>query len=176
MSDLRSAPVPDLRADDHAQGSGPLVIFYGDLACPRCALAWERLRGQPLSVCFRHFALRAKGPRTVQLAHAAEAAARQGGFWRFIDAMYADQGRVEDPHLWEHCEREGLDVQRFEVERRGPEVAARVDRDVQDGLRAGVTVTPTLFVCAGGVWTAHPGPPDASLVREWTQSDLTEKN
>ena len=34
------------------------------------------------------------------LAQAAEAAARQGAFWAFHDALYADQGRIDDPHLW----------------------------------------------------------------------------
>ena len=41
MSDLRSAPVPPLRDDDHVRGGddgGPLVVFYGDFACPRCAV------------------------------------------------------------------------------------------------------------------------------------------
>ena len=47
MSDLRSAPVPPLRDDDHVRGGddgGPLVVFYGDFACPRCAVEARRLR------------------------------------------------------------------------------------------------------------------------------------
>lgn len=170
MTDLRSAPVPALRDDDHVRGpaGAPLVIVYGDFACPRCALAWERLRDAPLRVCMRHFALKAKHPRAVALAHAAEAAAAQGAFWAFVDALYGDQGRTEDPHLWAFCEREGLDVTRFDADRRGAEVAARVARDVREGIRAGVTATPTCFVAAAGGWSAHPGPPGIALVREWT--------
>ena len=147
MSDLRSAPVPPLREDDHVRGGehgGPLVVFYGDFACPRCAVEARRLRENGAGVVFRHFALKAKHQRAVALAQAAEAAARQGAFWAFHDALYADQGRIDDPHLWERCERLGLDLGRFEADRRSAAVAARVARDLRDGLRAGVTSTPAL--------------------------------
>ncbi|HEY4097047.1 MAG TPA: hypothetical protein VGM33_16115, partial [Baekduia sp.] len=53
--------------------------------------------------------------------------------------------RLDDPHLWDRCERLGLDVARFEVDRRRPEVAARVQRDLREGMRAGVTSTPALL-------------------------------
>jgi protein-disulfide isomerase len=167
MTDLRSAPVPALRDDDHVRGpaGAPLVIVYGDFACPRCALAWERLSGPPLQICFRHFALKAKHPRALALAHAVEAAAQQGAFWAFADALYADQGRTEDPHLWALCEREGLDVERFDHDRRAEPAAQRVARDVRDAIRAGASATPTLFVAGH---PPHPGPPSAALVREWT--------
>jgi protein-disulfide isomerase len=148
MSDLRSAPVPPLRDDDHVRGgadAGALVIFYGDFACPRCAVEALRLHAEGARVAFRHFALKAKHERAVALAQAAEAAARQGAFWAFHDALYADQGRVDDPHLWAHCEALGLDLERFQADRRDPAIAERVRRDVRDALRAGATTTPTLF-------------------------------
>ena len=147
MSDLRSAPVPAVRDDDHVRGpaDAPLVIFYGDFACPRCAVEALRLRAEHARVVFRHFALRAKHERAVPLALAAEAAARQGAFWAFHDALYEDQGRIDDPHLWARCEALGLDVERFEVDRRDAALAERVRRDVRDALRAGATTTPTVF-------------------------------
>jgi len=167
MTDLRSAPVPGLRDDDHLRGpaDAALVLVYGDFACPRCALAWERLSGAPLRVCFRHFALKAKHPRALALAHAVEAAAQQGAFWTFADALYADQGHSDDPHLWALCEREGLDVARFDRDRRAAATADHVARDVRDAIRAGATATPTLFVAGHA---PHPGPPSAALVREWS--------
>jgi protein-disulfide isomerase len=147
MSDLRSAPVPSLRADDHVRGpdGGELVIFYGDFACPRCAVEALRLRDEGARVVFRHFALKAKHERAVPLAHAVEAAARQGAFWAFHDALYEDQGRIDDPHLWARCQALGLDVDRFQRDRRDAEIAERVRRDVRDALRAGATTTPALF-------------------------------
>jgi protein-disulfide isomerase len=147
MTDLRSAPVPPLRDDDHVRGrrDAPLVFFYGDFACPRCAVEAERLRDAGARVAFRHFALKAKHERAVPLALAAEAAARQGAFWAFHDALYQDQGRIDDPHLWAHIQALGLDVERFQADRRDAAIAERVRRDVRDALRAGATTTPTLF-------------------------------
>jgi protein-disulfide isomerase len=147
MSDLRSAPVPPLREDDHVRGpqDAPLVFFYGDFACPRCAVEAKRLHDAAARVVFRHFALKAKHERAVPLALAAEAAARQGAFWAFHDALYSDQGRIDDPHLWARCRALGLDVEAFERDRRDPAVVERVRRDVRDALRAGATTTPALF-------------------------------
>jgi protein-disulfide isomerase len=173
VAELTSAPIPAPRDDDHVRGaaSAPLVVFYGDFACPHCAVAHARLRDVPLRVAFRHFALRAKHPRALALAHAAEAAALQGAFWELHDSLYADQGRVDDPHLWERARALGLDLDRFEADRRAAAVAERVLRDVRDALRAGATATPTIFVNGIG----HPGPPTAELVRSWTSSD-TERS
>ena len=160
--DLSSAPVPDLTSQDHVRGpdTAPLVVFYGDFACPYCALAHERLKEAPVRVAFRHFALKAKHPRAPILAAAVEAAALQGRFWEFHDALFADQGRIEDPHLWARAEQLGLDVERFDTDRRSEDVAARVKADLRGAMRAGVATSPTLI--ADGV--LHPGPPDAALV------------
>lgn len=155
---LRSSPVPALRDDDHVRGDGPLVIFYADFACPRCALGWERLNAAKVRLVFRHLALKAKHPRAVALACAVEAAGAQGRFWELTELLYADQGRTDDPHLWAHCERLGLDVERWELDRRSDTITQRVTRDVRDALRAGAVATPTLF--AGG--TMRAGPPDAA--------------
>jgi protein-disulfide isomerase len=101
-----------------------------------------------------------KHPRARVLAQAAEAAARQGRFWDLHDSLMADQGRLDDPHLWARCRDLGLDLDRFEADRRSPEAADRVERDFRTGIRAGVTTTPTLFVDG----RAHPGVPDVELI------------
>jgi protein-disulfide isomerase len=146
VGELTSAPPPPLRDDDHVRGpaGGRLVLAYADLTCPRCAVLWDRLPGDARLV-FRHLALRSKHPRAVALAHAAEAAAAQGAFVPFVDAVYRDQGRVDDPHLWARCEALGLDVHRFEADRRGAAAAERVARDTREAMRAGAVATPTCF-------------------------------
>jgi protein-disulfide isomerase len=144
--DLTSARCPGPRPDDHVRGDGPLVVMYADFACPRCAVEALRLREAGTRVAFRHFALRARHPRSVALALAAEAAAAQGAFWAFHDALFEDQGRIDDPHLWERCERLGLDLSRFEADRRSEAARERVRRDTREGMRAGVTGTPAVLV------------------------------
>ena len=119
--------------------------MYADFTCPKCAVAQAELRDEPVRVVFRHLALKAKHPRAIALALAAEAAAAQGAFWPFHDALYADQGRIDDPHLWAHVRDLGLDLDRFEHDRRAERAAERVRRDTREALRAGATTTPTLF-------------------------------
>lgn len=150
MTELGSAPVPEPTPDEHHRGplDAPPVIEYGDFECPYCAALAARLAGRRVHLVFRHFPVRTSHPRAWPSAAAAEAAALQGRFWEMYDLLFADQGRLEDPHLWRRARTLGLDLDRFESDRRGEDVRARVMRDFNSGVRAGVVTTPTLF--AGG--------------------------
>jgi len=162
MGDLSSAPLPPLGPADHVRGpaGAPLVVAYGDYECPFCAALELKLHVLPLRVAFRHFPVRGSHPRAFPAACAAEAAARQGRFWEMHDALFADQGRLEDPHLWARAERLGLDLARFDADRRDPAVAERIAADFRGGVRAGVPTTPTQF--HDGV--LHAGRPDEAVL------------
>jgi protein-disulfide isomerase len=142
------------------RGQGKLVIEYGDYECPYCARADLLLAGLPVRRVFRHFPVVSKHPRARVLAHAAEAAGMQNGFWEMHDSLFGDQGHLDDPHLWARAEALGLDLDRFETDRRSDAVAERVERDFRTGVRAGVMSTPTLFVDG----RQFPGVPDAALL------------
>jgi protein-disulfide isomerase len=143
------------------RGEGELVVIeYGDYECPYCARADLLLKGLPIRRVFRHFPVVSKHPRARVLAHAAEAAALQGRLWEMHDSLFADQGRLDDPHLWAWAERFGLDVDRFEADRRSDAVAERVERDFRSAIRAGATTTPTLFVEG----ERYGGVPDEALL------------
>jgi protein-disulfide isomerase len=146
MSEPTGESVPEIGADDHVGGEGREVILYADFGCPYCAATWTRIRELPLRICFRHFPVATKHPRAPALHAAAEAAAMQGAFWEMCDSLYADRGRVDDPHLWERAERFGLDLHRFQEDRRSGAVRERVERDLLSGTRVGVAGTPTAFV------------------------------
>jgi protein-disulfide isomerase len=146
MSDLTSAAVPPIGPEDHVRGEGEeALIVYADLGCPRCAAAWAEITAQPGRLAFRHFPVASKHPRSPALHAAAEAAGAQGKFFAMVDSLYADRGHVDDPHLWQRAKRLGLDLERFERDRRSPDLAARVRRDFQSGIRAGVAGTPAVF-------------------------------
>ena len=123
----------------------PLVVVYADFECPFCAALELRLREATARVCFRHFPVRGKHPRAWPAAQAAEAAARQDAFWPMHDALFADQARLEDPHLWARAEQLGLDLERFDADRRSDAVVERIQADFRGGIRAGVAATPTVF-------------------------------
>ncbi|HKF81767.1 MAG TPA: DsbA family protein [Solirubrobacterales bacterium] len=146
MNDLTSASIPPVGPDDHARGAGEEgLVVYADLGCPHCAGAWGRLSKHPGRLVLRHFPVKSKHPRSPALHAAAEAAGRQGRFFEMVDSLYADRGRVDDPHLWERAERFELDLDRFEADRRAREIQARIRRDFQSGIRAGVAGTPAVF-------------------------------
>ena len=136
-----------------------MVIEYADLECPYCAKAHLILKQLPITRVFRHFPVTSKHPRARVLAAAAEAAGLQGKFWEMHDSLLEDQGHLDDPHLWDRATRLGLDLERFEADRRSPPVGERIDDDFQSGIRAGVATTPTQFLNG----TAFPGIPGASL-------------
>jgi protein-disulfide isomerase len=159
-----SAPPPEPGPDDHVRGTGAVVIEYADLECPYCARAHLILKRLPIQRVFRHFPVASKHPRARALAAAAEAAGLQGRFWEMHDSLLEDQGHLDDPHLWRRAEELGLDLDRFEADRRSHAVAERVERDFRSGVRAGVTTTPTQFV--GG--HAHPGVPDEKFQKLWS--------
>ena len=124
------------------------MIEYADFECPFCAALHLRLKARPLRVAFRHFPVRSSHPRAWAAACAAEAAALQGQFWEMHDSLFGDQGRLEDPHLWARAAALGIDLERFDSDRRSDAVSERVRRDFQAGVRAGVVTTPTLFADA----------------------------
>ena len=145
MSELTSAVVPPLGPDDHVRGAGEELIVYADLGCPHCAAAWREISARPARVAFRHFPVASKHPRSPALHAAAEAVGVQGRFFEMVDSLYADHGHLDDPHLWERVGALGLDLERFEADRRSPEVTDRVRRDFESGIRAGVSATPAIF-------------------------------
>ncbi len=151
MPDLSSAVVPPVGADDHGRGEGVELIVYADLGCPHCAAAWGQVSSLDARIVFRHFPVSKVHPRSpvlhaaVEAAGAQEATAGKGAFFEFVDSLFADRGRVDDPHLWERAERLGLDLERFEGDRRSETVADRVKRDFRSGIRAGVVGTPAIF-------------------------------
>ena len=164
MSGLSSAPLPGLSDEDHVRGptGAAVALLYADFECPFCAAAAGHLSRARWRLAFRHFPIRSSHPRAWAAAAAAEAAARQGRFWEMHDLLFADQGRLEDPHLWARARTLGLDLERFEADRRSDAIEQRIRRDFEAGVRGGIVTTPTLV--ADGV--VHAGRIDAQSLEE----------
>ena len=147
LSDLGSAPLPPVGPSDHVRGSGRLVVVYGDYECPFCA-AFEarlaRLRGllpplpgevvAPARVRRR---LRGRGRG---------AAGRASG--RCTTRCSPTRGGSRTRTCGRGREALGLDVARFDADRRSDAVVARGQgavprrrargrRDDADGVRRG---------------------------------------
>ena len=138
---------------DHVRGpaGAPVILEYGDYECPFSRQAYrqiERVEKQ-LSVrfAFRHYPLVDIHPHALAAAAAAEAAQLQGKFWELHDLLYHRQKALEDDDLRGYAGELGLDVARFDEDRRSEQVLARIRRDVESGDATGeVEGTPTLFV------------------------------
>jgi protein-disulfide isomerase len=156
VTELTSAPLPPISAEDHVRGPADAVtvVVYGDFECPYCAAFAGKLESFRLRVAFRHFPVRSSHPRAWPAACAAEAAGRQDRFWEMHDLLFSDPGRLEDPHLWERARALELDLGRFDADRRGLEVKARVRHDFEAGVRGGIVTTPTL-IAAGARYSGR---------------------
>jgi len=145
---------------DHVRGplGARAIVEYGDYECPYSRLAFrhiervERRQDVRVRFAFRHFPLTDKHPHALAASAAAEAAGLQGRFWEMHELLFHRQKALEDDDLRRYATELGLDVPRFDADRTGADVLARIQRDVDSGLATGeVRGTPTLFV-DGGVY------------------------
>lgn len=65
---------------------------------------------------------------------------------RFGTRSTPTRGNLDDPHLWERVRLLGLDLARFDADRRSQAVNERVRADFESGIHAGVAGTPTAFI------------------------------
>lgn len=133
---------PHLRGPDAA----PLVVLFGDVTCVRCQQAYLALRDAPIRLRWRHFVLRARGPRPRSVATALEAAARQDAFWPLLDRLMSAPARLEDPDLWRIAADLDVDVARFRADRRDEATDAAIGADLAAALSLGATGTPAILV------------------------------
>jgi protein-disulfide isomerase len=168
---LRSELHPLDAAVDHVRGgsAGRLVVEYGDYECPYSRQAFreiarvEQQLGEGMRFAFRHFPLTEIHPHALAAAAAAEAAALQGRFWSMHEMLFHRQKALEDDDLRRYAAEVGLDVARFDRDRSGPSVAARIRQDIESGTATGeIRGTPTLFI--DGV--VHRGGYDAATLLE----------
>lgn len=98
---------------------------------------------------YRHFAF--IGEESLRAAEASECAADQGKFWEYHDAIYENYGGVNkgayyDDNLIGFANELGLDRSTFSTCLTSGKHRDKVEEDVRDGERLGVSSTPTLFV------------------------------
>jgi protein-disulfide isomerase len=98
-----------------------------------------------VKLVFKNFPLR-NHKFAMQAATAALAAEKQGKFWEFHDLLFKDYNRLNEQKVKEIAQKLKLDMEKFEKDRKDPQIRALINRDVSEGSRAGVRGTPTIFV------------------------------
>jgi Na+/H+ antiporter NhaA len=140
---------------DHIRGPDDALVTlleYGDFECPYCGQAEAVVRellsssDDDVRYVWRHLPLNDVHTSAQLAAEAAEAAAAQGRFWEYYDALFAHQGTFSPQDLLNYATQIGLDVDRFRDDLRRHEQTPRVAEDVASADSSGVSGTPTFFV------------------------------
>jgi uncharacterized membrane protein/predicted DsbA family dithiol-disulfide isomerase len=135
------------------------VVVFSDYQCPHCAKAHEQARklleqNPELRVVHRDYPLDKQCNSGVlgrfhlqacERASAAACAGAEGKFWEMNDLLYIGQRRDLDLEVL--AQRLQLDLPKFRACLSAAETRARLERDVEEARRLGVTGTPT-FVLA----------------------------
>jgi len=155
----RRGPDPDKRYTVDLKGApamGPedatvTVVEFSDFQCPFCARVLPTLDqirseyGDQVRVVFKHLPLsfHQKAPA----AHAAsEAAHKQGKFWEMHDKIFKNQRKMSEENYVVWAGEIGLDVEEFKKDMASAAIKAKVDKDVKEAGRLGVTGTPGFFI------------------------------
>jgi protein-disulfide isomerase len=153
-----AAPKP--RVDVATAGSpawGPIgakvtVVEFVDYQCPFCGqyarTTYPQIRkayAGKVRYVSRHFPLGIH-PFASGAAVAAECAQRLGHFWRYHDLLFHTQDALGASSLVRDAKKVGIDPVAFRACTRSSSARSRVQRDLADGRRYGVTGTPTTFI------------------------------
>jgi protein-disulfide isomerase len=98
-----------------------------------------------VKVVFRNFPLRSH-KFAAKAAAAALAAQDQGKFWPFHDALFKNYRKLNQKKIDEIVKTLNLDKSAFDKAVKDPAIQSRIRKDVQDGRKAGVRGTPSVFL------------------------------
>jgi NhaA family Na+:H+ antiporter len=152
-----------VRGGDAPSGVTTLVV-YSDYLCPYCRrlrLVISRLRkalGERLVYVFRHFPNERAHPGAEFMSRAAEAAGMQGRFWNMHDWLYDHERPLTPEMVMSFARSLGLDMEKFTRDLDSEDTRARVNDDIEEARRNGVTGTPTFFIDGlryDGAWDFH---------------------
>jgi protein-disulfide isomerase len=98
-----------------------------------------------VKIVFKHYPL-AFHNQALPAALASMAAGEQGKFWEYHDELFLHQNSLSSDKYIEIALNMGLDLKMFSLDMMRPSIRKKVEQDISDAKKAGVTGTPTLFV------------------------------
>ena len=102
--------------------------------------------GERIAYTFRHFPIERIHPGATFAARVAEAAGRQGLFWKMHDRLFSEDPPFSEQRILDMAREIGADMERLEQDLADPDTLASVEADVAEGRRQAVSGTPTIFV------------------------------
>jgi protein-disulfide isomerase len=152
---LEAFTAPQITGEDHIRGpaEAPVTVLeYGDFECPYCRGAFRDVRlltdQHPAEIrfVFRNFPIPQLHPHAEQAAEAAEAAAAQDKYWEMHDLLLQPYSHLDTDSLVTYAEVIGLDIPRFRRDLTDHAHLARINQDIEEGVRNGVNATPKFYV------------------------------
>lgn len=157
-------------AADHVLGSlesaKVVLIEYSDLECYYCGQAYptlkrlvEESKGEVAWV-HRHLPLESIHPQARPSALASECIAEQlgnDGFWKFADAMFADQSKMSPSYYKQVAVQLGANPGLFDSCVASDKYGARVDADAAEAIQNGGQGTPWTVLWSSKDQTAVSG-------------------
>ncbi len=134
-----------------AEKAPVVVAVFSDFQCPYCAkvspLLDQVLAQYPkdVKVVHKNFPLQSH-QLALPAAIAAFAAHRQGKFWEMHDKIFENLSALSDEKFTEFAKAIGLDMDKFAKDNKDPQLKQQVQNDLQNGIKAEVRGTPTIFV------------------------------
>lgn len=98
-----------------------------------------------VKVVFKHYPLSIHN-QALPAALAAMAAAEQGKFWEYHDELFSNQNSLGSEKYLEIAKNLGLDLKKFSLDMMRPSLRQKIEGDVAEAKKLGVTGTPALFV------------------------------
>lgn len=133
-------------------GAPVTVVEFSDFQCPFCRSFAPNLKqiekefGDKVHVVYRQYPIPSIHPFAIKAAEASLCANDQGKFWELHDVMFGDQKKLSVSDLKEQARRLGMDQKKFATCLDTGRYTERVQNDMKEGARAGVTGTPAVFV------------------------------
>jgi protein-disulfide isomerase len=133
-----------------------VMLAFSDFQCPFCATANKSLKEfmakhkDKVTLVYKHFPLTQIHPEALPAARAAWAANKQGKFWEYHDALFANQAKLGEAFYTETATSLKLDLKKFDADRKLADNF--IVEDFKLGRKVGVDGTPT-FIMNGEVVT-----------------------
>jgi protein-disulfide isomerase len=147
------------------------IVLFTDFQCPYCAKivpvldqVLEKNKGKAKLV-FKNFPLNSH-QFARKAAAAALAAGKQGKFWELHDRLFQNYNRLSDQVVQEQAQQLGLDMQKFNKDMNDPQIMQVINRDLQDGAKAGVRGTPAIYVNSAFLHDNSPEGIQAAIDKE----------
>lgn len=100
---------------------------------------------EQVKIVFKNYPIR-KHKFARPAAIAAMAAHEQGKFWAFHDKLFKIYNLINDARIEEIAQGLGLDMARYEKDKKSPKILNAIRIDLQDAKKVGVKGTPTILI------------------------------